>query len=289
MKVLIYGSRGWMGKQFINLLAEKNIEYFEGKSRVDNFDDLGKEILEINPTNVISFIGRTHGYVGDKYYPTIDYLEQDRLDENVKDNLFSPVQLAFFCRENNYHFTYIGTGCIYEYDDKHTTEIGVKEEENANFFGSSYSIVKGYTDRLMKMLGILNLRVRMPINGERDSRNFIAKITGYKKICSHPNSMTVIPEIFPYIIKMMEMRTIGTYNMTNPGIISHNEILEMYREIVDKDFKWANMDDNEQNKVLSSKRSNTYLDTDKLQKLFPEVKSIREAVKDCLYKMREIM
>ena len=83
------------------------------------------------------------------------------------------------------------------------------------------------------------------------------------------------------------MRTIGTYNMTNPGIISHNEILEMYREIVDKDFKWENMDDNEQNKVLSSKRSNTYLDTDKLQKLFPEVKSIREAVKDCLYKMRE--
>ena len=30
---------------------------------------------------------------------------------------------------------------------------------------------------------VLNLRIRMPITGEKNSRNFITKITSYKKIC----------------------------------------------------------------------------------------------------------
>ena len=44
-----------------------------------------------------------------------------------------------------------------------------------NFFGSSYSVVKGFTDRLMKLYdeNVLNLRIRMPITGEQNSRNFI--------------------------------------------------------------------------------------------------------------------
>ena len=41
---------------------------------------------------------------------------------------------------------------------------------------------------------VLNLRIRMPITGEPNARNFITKITNYEKICSIKNSMTVLPE-----------------------------------------------------------------------------------------------
>ena len=95
MKFLIYGSKGWIGSQFVQLLQNKNIEYISGNSRVDNIPSLTKEIEEISPTHIVSFIGRTHGSIGDKTYSTIDYLEQPgKLVENIRDNLFSPLSLA---------------------------------------------------------------------------------------------------------------------------------------------------------------------------------------------------
>ncbi len=57
MLVLLYGN-GWIGSQFIKLLDHEHIHYVVGKSRVD--DDVIHEIKEVNPTHVISFIGRTH-------------------------------------------------------------------------------------------------------------------------------------------------------------------------------------------------------------------------------------
>ena len=43
--------------------------------------------------------------------------------------------------------------------------------------------------------------------------------------------MSVLHTLFPALIDMMTDKTTGTINLTNPGVISHNEILEMYREI----------------------------------------------------------
>ena len=42
-----------------------------------------------------------------------------KINENVRDNLFSPVVLALLCQKHNIHFTYLGTGCIFKYDEFH--------------------------------------------------------------------------------------------------------------------------------------------------------------------------
>ena len=44
MKILIYGSRGWIGSQFKEILENQNINYIEGNSRVDDEDKLVQEI-----------------------------------------------------------------------------------------------------------------------------------------------------------------------------------------------------------------------------------------------------
>jgi len=288
MKVLIYGSKGWIGSQFTKLLKSNNVIYCEGKARADNSDDVISELLKTSPTHVIAFIGRTHGKIGEKIYTTIDYLEEpNKLQDNVRDNLFSPLVLAFLCQKLNLHFTYLGTGCIFKYDEEHLfgQEVnGFTEDSLPNFFGSSYSTVKGFTDQLMKFFdnSVLNLRIRMPITAEYNTRNFITKITTYEKICSIPNSMTVIPELLPKVLDMMKNNVTGTINLTNPGLISHNEILEMYSEIVDTNFKWKNFSEKEQRKILTSDRSNNYLDTQKLQQMYPDVKNIKESVRDVL-------
>ena len=284
MKVLLYGSNGWIGNQFLELLLSNNINVVCGTSRVDNIESISNEINNVKPTHVVSFIGRTHGVIDGKVYPTIDYLEKEgKLLENVRDNLYSPLVLAKICSEKNIHLTYLGTGCIFKYDDDHHD--GFTEESLPNFFGSSYSIVKGFTDKLMHMYedSVLNLRIRMPITGSENSRNFITKITNYAKVCSVPNSMTILPELLPLVIKMMEQNIKGTINLTNPGLISHNEILDLYREIVDPFFTWKNFSQEEQRKILAADRSNNLLNTDRLEKLFPKVNNIKDGIVKVLH------
>ena len=129
---------------------------------------------------------------------------------------------------------------------------------------------------------ILNLRIRMPITGEKNSRNFITKIVTYEKICSVPNSMTVLPELLPFVLDMMKNKQTGTINLTNPGLISHNEILQMYKDMVDPSFTWSNFSQEEQRSILAADRSNNFLDTTKLETLYPQIKSIKQSITDCL-------
>lgn len=288
MKILVYGHRGWIGNQFITVLENNSVSFLKGNARADDIDEIESEINTYNPTHIVSFIGRTHGKIGDKQYTTIDYLEQEgKLYENVRDNLFSPFVLANLCSKHNIHYTYLGTGCIFKFDDEHPfgEEInGFTEDSNPNFFGSSYSVVKGFTDKIMKLYetNVLNLRIRMPITGEENPRNFITKIVNYEKVCSVPNSMTVLPELLPYVLDMMKNGITGTMNLTNPGLISHNEILEMYKEIVNPFFTWKNFTQEEQRKILAADRSNNFLDTTRLTTLYPGIKNIKESVRECL-------
>jgi nucleoside-diphosphate-sugar epimerase len=293
MKFLVYGTRGWIGAKVFKLLQEYNIDAVEGNSRINNIKELEEEIIQVQPTHIVSLIGRTHGVYNNKVYGTIDYLEQPgKLVENVRDNLFSPMILSLLSKKYNYHFTYLGTGCIFEFDGDHPfgEEVnGFTEESLPNFFGSSYSIVKGFTDQLMHLVddSTLNVRIRMPITDEFNSRNFITKITNYAKICSVPNSMTVLNELLPLMIDMARNNITGTVNLTNPGLITHNEILEMYKEIVDPQFVWDNFTIEEQNRILDSGRSNNFLDTTKLETFYPNVKNIKESVREILHKMAE--
>ena len=293
MKYLIYGHNGWIGNQLINLLDSSNLDYVKGKSRLENKEDVEEEIKKIVPTHIISFTGRTHGSIDNKQYTTIDYLEQKgKIYENVRDNLFGPIVLANLSKKYNFHLTYLGTGCIFEFDTNHPfgEEInGFTEKSKPNFFGSGYSVVKGFTDELMHMYedSVLNIRIRMPITSDDSNRNFITKILNYKKICSVPNSMTVLPELLPLVLDMSNKKITGTINLTNPGLISHNEILEMYREIIDKKFTWENFTIDEQKEILDAGRSNNYLDTTRLVLLYPDVKNIKDSVREILFKMKE--
>ena len=117
MNILVYGGKGWIGSQFTALLKKAGLTYHLGTARVDNIEPIKNEVAQIQPTHIVSFIGRTHGQSGEKYYYTIDYLEQTgKLKENVRDNLFSPLVLGILCKKMDIHLTYLGTGCIFKYD-----------------------------------------------------------------------------------------------------------------------------------------------------------------------------
>lgn len=294
-KVLVFGGNGWIGNKVVNLLASQEIPVFKAECRADDQLAVVSEIEQVDGiTHVMSFIGRTHGTYEGVKIGTIDYLEKPgKMVENMRDNLFAPLMLAEICKQKNIHFTYLGTGCIFDYDDEQhlfgDESTGFLETDKPNFFGSSYSIVKGYTDQLMQLLNdgsTLNVRIRMPITDEFNDRNFVTKITNYAKVCSIPNSMTVLNELLPIMIELALHKKVGTVNLTNPGLITHNEILAMYKEIVDPSFTWNNFTIEEQNQILASKRSNNCLDTSVLECLTNyKVKNIKDSVRQVLEQM----
>jgi 3,5-epimerase/4-reductase len=283
--ILFYGSKGWIGGLFLKYIKEKNenIIIFEGKARLDKKSDVLIEISAINPTHVISFTGRTHGEINGEKVNTIDYLEYPgKLVENVKDNLFGPVQLGLLCEKKGIHYSYLGTGCIFNSEGLSTDTPQLFDEDSLpNYFGSGYSVVKGFTDQLMHMIPALNLRIRMPIHSCSNPRNFINKIVKYEKICSIPNSMTVLDDFFPIFLDLILKKKTGTYNCTNPGTISHNEILELYREMINPNFTWQNFTLEEQQKILKSDRSNNALKTLKISSSY-DILNINESMKNII-------
>lgn len=85
MLLLLYGGRGWIGKQFVEILKSQNIDYHISNLRVDKTEEITKEIEKLKPTHLISFIGRTHG----EEFSTIDYLEK-------KEKFMRMLEIIFF-------------------------------------------------------------------------------------------------------------------------------------------------------------------------------------------------
>lgn len=277
---IVYGGRGWIGSQWIEMLRDIYPEdsVVVGEARADHESEVAKEMLWHGPTHCVCAIGRTHGGA----HSTIDYLEEPgALRENLRDNLYAPLILAETCHHMGVHMTYIGTGCIFEYDGD-----GERFDESAqpNFFGSSYSTVKGFTDRLMRThydRCVLNVRIRMPISGEPHPRNFLSKIISYTHIHSCPNSMTVLEDAIPATIALACRRETGTINMVNPGVMDHDTILRMYRDLCDPDHTWTLVPPETlaESGRIQAQRSNNHLDTQKLESLFPEFPTLEDSVR----------
>jgi 3,5-epimerase/4-reductase len=101
--------------------------------------------------------------------------------------------------------------------------------------------------------------------------------------------MTVLHDMYPIILDMIKKNITGTFNMCNKGVISHNEILELYKTHVDNDFTWKNFTIEEQNKILLSKRSNIELSTEKLYDLYPNIPDIKTSIEKCMISYAKLL
>ncbi|KAF7828330.1 bifunctional dTDP-4-dehydrorhamnose 3,5-epimerase/dTDP-4-dehydrorhamnose reductase [Senna tora] len=121
---------------------------------------------------------------------------------------------------------------------------------------------------------------------EYDSNHQIESGVGFK-VVNIPNSMTILDELLPISLEMAKRNLTGIWNFTNPGVVSHNEILEMYKEYIDPNFTYKNFTLEEQAKVIVAPRSNNELDTAKLKKEFPELLPIKESLIKYVFKPNE--
>ncbi|CAA7403662.1 unnamed protein product [Spirodela intermedia] len=274
LKFLIYGRTGWIGGLLGRLCEAKGLDYSYAAGRLEDRTQIEADIAAAQPTHVFNAAGVTGR-------PNVDWCETHKV-ETIRTNVVGTLTLVDVCREKGILVVNYATGCIFEYDDGHLlgSGVGYKEEDTPNFVGSFYSKTKAMVEELLKSYeNVCTLRVRMPISSDLSNpRNFITKITRYNKVVNIPNSMTILDELLPISIEMARRNLTGVWNFTNPGVVSHNEILEMYRDYVDSTFTWKNFTLEEQATVIVAPRSNNELDASKLKTEFPELLPIKESL-----------
>lgn len=285
-RVLVFGGKtGWIGGMMVDMVGkEDGIEVFAAESRIENRLAVEAELDEIKPSHVLMSAGITGR-------PNIDWCE-DHKPETLRTNVIGTLNVADLCNERNIHCTIYATGCIFKYDEAHPlgSGIGFTEDDIPNFAESWYSETKGYMEPMLRAYpNCLILRVRMPISDDLFHRNFVTKIVKYERVVNIPNSMTVLTEMLPLSLAMAKKGLTGVYNFTNPGVISHNEVLDLYKKYIDPTYFYTNFTIEEQAEVIKAGRSNNELDTTKLMKDKPEgieINDIKTAVELCFQRMK---
>lgn len=264
-RYFIIGKNGWIAGMLIKLLEKQEKTFFLSESRTENRESLLQEIEQFKPTHVINAAGVTGR-------PNVDWCE-DHKHETIRSNVIGTLNVADICAQKNIHHLLFATGCIYEYDSEHPIGgPGFLETDTPNFHGSFYSHTKAMVEELLHLYPTTCvLRLRMPISDDLSPRNFITKILNYKKIVNVPNSMSILYDLLPISLIMSERGLTGIYNFCNPGAISHNEILDMYRKYICPEFTYENFSIEEQNKILKAKRSNNTLDHHKLTNALSDI------------------
>jgi len=280
---LIWGGEGWVAGHLKTLLESQGKKVFTTTVRMQNREAVIAELEKIKPTHVLNCAGCTGR-------PNVDWCE-DHKEDTIRSNVIGTLNLADCCFLQNIHCTVFATGCIYAYDEKHPIGgPGYKETDPANFDGSFYSETKAHVEEVMKFYpNALILRLRMPVSDDLHSRNFVTKITKYERVVDVPNSNTILHDLLPASILLAEHNEKGIYNFTNPGAISHNEVLTLFKQYVRPSFTWKNFTLEEQSKVIKAGRSNCKLDTtkliNKLKEYNFEVPEIHEAYAKCFQRM----
>jgi len=267
----ILGASGFMGGKFVEYLKQNNFEVFSEKIDITDLPALKKKFQEIKPDVVINFAGV-------RAYPNIDWCETHK-QETVAVNVAGAINVALAALEVSSFMIQIASGCIYS----GTTETPFSEEDEPNFFGSFYSRMRVAMQIALKELPVLQLRIRMPISMHSHPRNLLNKIISYKKVISLPNSVTLIEDMFPALVKLAEIRPTGILNLVNDGYLDHKQMLKAYQEIVNPNHQYELISLNELYNITSAKRSNCILSNQKAKNLGIEMPTIDEK------RLREIM
>jgi dTDP-4-dehydrorhamnose reductase len=282
--ILVFGGKtGYLGQKMVQTLQAMGYNPVCAESRLENGEDMEREITRVKP----DFIINTAGLTGKS---NLDWCETHR-PETIRVNIIGTLNLIDIAYRHNVHVTNISTGALYKFDDKHPvgSGIGFTEEDEPNFDKAFYTKMKIYLEKVMlEYPNVLNLRITMPISADFHPKNFLMKVLTYKKVMTLPISLTVLEDLWPIAVDLTLKGKKGNYNFVNPGAISLNEILDLYKEHINPDQKYEVFSSMEQIKMLQTGRSNCELSVSKLLQEYPEVSPIKQSIQTILKTMKDL-
>ena len=284
MKILLFGSNGYIGSEFVSqLLPLTNIQFIRllPSRKSDgggySFKELDGLIKGIKPTVIINCAA----YVGGNSIVNCE----DHKDQAIQSNIIFPQMLGEICRERNIIFGHLSSGCVfngyptdgYEEDDVRNMTFDSK----CSFYTGTKAMAEDCLNRVEKKY---IWRIRLPFDEINHPRNYLTKLMNFDKLIVASNSISNRKELVSACIEcIMESVPFGIYHVTNPGGIRTDEITSMIKNIlkIDKDFQYFESIE-AFDKISTIPRSNTILNTDKLAKTGIKMTPVHDSVENTL-------
>lgn len=236
MNITLIGNKGYVGSFIKESIINKGLQLFsyENKISYENKKELKYFLYE----NKIDFLINAAGYVG---RPNVDACEKNKT-ACLFGNSIIPGIIREVCEDLQIPFGHISSGCIYEGDNQ---GLGFSENDPPNFSfrtnnSSFYSGCKALGEEVLKDCNHCYIwRLRVPFNNENNPRNYLYKLINYKTLLNVRNSLSNIQDFSNGCIdSIIKKVPYGTYNMTNSGSVTTEEVVDLLKATIAKNHQF---------------------------------------------------
>jgi len=263
MKLLLLGSTGYIGKEFLTQLNNKKMDYCILSHNNCTTANLYKYLKGSN----INFIVNCAGYTGK---PNVDACESDKIG-TINGNILFVKTLTDICSDLNIPIGHVSSGCIYTGLNSNNKPFTEEDEPNFTFKQNNcsfYSGTKAIGEEILKQYPNHYIwRLRIPFENINNPRNYITKMLNYKTLLNSENSLSNKQEFVSACIQSIEKEIpYGIYNITNTGYVTTKQVTEMLKSTIAKNREFNFFDNDEEfyKKAAKTPRSNCVLDNNKI-------------------------
>ena len=268
MKVLILGRGGWLAGKFAEAYDTKVCP-----ANILQYSEVEEAIAEAKPDVVINCAGKTGR-------PNIDWCVETTHNQRTTHlvNAAALTIISAACQKHDAKLVHLSSGCLWT-SGKDITETASTDAP------SFYSQSKVDGEMNLDWSRDLIIRLRMPFDDTDSQRSLISKLTKYSKVISEDNSLTYIPDLVDAVKHLVDNKHVGVYNVVNKGAVNGEQILKLYKKIVDPthEYELVTMKYLLDNKLCTEGRSNCTLSGAKLEAtgfdIPPAIQRLEEAMK----------
>jgi dTDP-4-dehydrorhamnose reductase len=287
--IAILGSTGYVGGKYLNYLQASGIDCMGlSRSEVDYSDvsALSGWLSSESP----NFLINAAGYTGK---PNVDACERHKA-ECLFGNAVLPGRIRKACEETGTPWGHVSSGCVYQ--GRREDGVGWSEDDAPNFSFrnppcSFYSGTKALGEELLGDAEQCYVwRLRVPFNHEESTRNYLCKLLAYDRLLDAENSLSHLDDFVKATVSChLKEIPFGVYNVINPGAVTTRQVTQWMREegITAKEFSFFENEESFMKEAAKTPRSSCVLDASKLTASGLGLRSVEEAVRDSLRKMKE--
>jgi len=304
--ILLLGATGYVGRAFARELRRREYAFIPLARRAFDYGQMGlllPYVRKIKPEFVIN----AAEYSGK---PNVDACEEERM-VTFQANTLLPQTVARVCLATNTPWGHVSSGCIYSgarvfvdgrirtVKDLNQPELrrlldlhperffGFTEfdEPNASFRNLPCSFCGGTKvlaeEALQDYAGCYVWRPRLPFGDDDEPCNLLSKLQRYRKVYDHVTSLSHVDDFVKACLDLWECRApFGTYNMTNPGVVTTRQVVEMIQRFIEptRPFDYWADDEEFYAEGARAPRSSCILDVSKLLSTGVKIRPVEQAL-----------
>ena len=239
MKILILGSSGMLGREFVNIFKEKHEVYGIDINDIRNLGDKYFSINLLNELELKKFLGKKNFDIIINSVAIVD-LKKCETDKKLAEDLHVNLNKNFieYCNKNNTKYIYISTDSVFD------GEIGNYKEDSIAKPLNNYAYTKFLGEKEVEKIKN-HIIVRTNILGCTENQNSLFKwayenlkdnieINGFEDVIFSPISVFRLSELINELVKINYQ---GLINVVNDTVLSKYEFLNILKEMMSSTSK----------------------------------------------------